>query len=148
MAIYQIRYIREKVSDALPAIITTPKSALDYFLAQCFTPDELWREKLYVLFVDFGRRACGHMLVSVGGLDDTSFDSKLIIKAALDSAAHAVVLAHNHPSGNPVPSQRDIQITARIKNQLTVMGLTLLDHIVIGDNTFYSFAEENVQKTA
>ena len=146
MAIYQIRYIREKVSDAVPAIITTPKSALDYFLAQCFTPDELWREKLYVLFVDSGRRACGHMLVSVGGTDETSFDSKLVIKAALDSAAHAVVLAHNHPSGNPVPSQYDIQMTAKFKNQLTVMGLTLLDHIVIGENTFYSFVDEAIQK--
>lgn len=146
MAIYQIRYIREKVSDALPAIITTPKSALDYFLAQCFAPDELWREKLYVLFVDSGRRACGHMLVSVGGLNDTSFDSRLVIKAALDSGAHAVVLAHNHPSGNPIPSQHDIQMTARFKNQLTVMGLTLLDHIVIGEDTFYSFVDETIQK--
>ncbi len=148
MAIYQIRYIREKVSDALPAIITTPKSAADYFVEHCFKQEELWREKLYVLFVDSGRRACGHMLVSEGGISNTSFDSKLIIKAALDSMAHAVVIAHNHPSGNPIPSQHDIEFTSRFKSQLAAMGLCFLDHIVLGENTFFSFAEEQTQKLA
>ena len=146
MATYQIRYVREKVSESDPAIITTPKSAADYFVNHCFAPEDLWREKSYALFVDSSRRAYGHMLIGVGGLSAAETDIRLVLKGAVDSMASGVVLAHNHPSGNPIPGKTDIEFTKRIKDALRAVGINFLDHIVLGEKTFFSFSEENTQK--
>ncbi len=66
-----------------------------------------------------------------------------IFLAALESRAVSVILIHNHPSGNPLPSSQDREITEAVAKTGSMLGLPLLDHIIIGDNTFYSFRNEN-----
>lgn len=146
MATYEIHYTRRKLSDISPEPLMTPQKAVLYLLDNCYAKDELWREQSYALFLDRTNRVKGHMLLSYGGTTGTAFDLRLIVKGALDSFAEAVILSHNHPSGDSAPSQDDIQNTGKLKQALGVFDMKLIDHIIIGENEIFSFQEERKLK--
>jgi len=79
-----------------------------------------------------------------GTLDAASVYPREVIKTVLNANAAAVIIAHNHPSGNPEPSQADIALTQRLKESLQIVDVRLLDHLVIGGNSSVSFAERNL----
>jgi len=82
------------------------------------------------------------MLVSVGGLTGTIVDVRNILQTALKANACSVILAHNHPSGNPNPSDADIQITRRVNEAAKIMDIQVLDHLILLTEGYYSFADE------
>ena len=82
-----------------------------------------------------------------GGLDATIIDKKIVCKVAIDSLCSGVILVHNHPSGEVKPSKSDIQQTTDVKKALGVFDITLLDHIILSDQAYYSFAEEKVSES-
>jgi len=82
------------------------------------------------------------MLVSVGGLTGTIVDVRNILQTALKANACSVILAHNHPSGNPNPSEADIQITRRVNEAAKIMDIQVLDHLILLTEGYYSFADE------
>jgi DNA repair protein RadC len=73
-------------------------------------------------------------------------DCKRIVASALDRKAQALVLVHNHPSGNPRPGSEDIRQTAALRAALKPFSIELLDHVVFSDDSYYSFADETVYK--
>lgn len=83
-------------------------------------------------------------MLSQGGITGTVIDVRLIMKKALDSGAVSIILCHNHPSGNMRASDSDLKITQKIKQAAKVMDISLLDHLIIGQNRFYSFADEGI----
>jgi DNA repair protein RadC len=78
-----------------------------------------------------------------GTIDGAAIYPREIVKAALYANAAGVILAHNHPSGQPVPSSADKRITVRIKNALALLDIRVLDHIIVGDSC-YSFAQSGL----
>jgi len=82
--------------------------------------------------------------VSIGTVNASLVHPREIFKVALLCNASAVILAHNHPSGNPTPSHEDIDITNRLKKAGEILGIEVLDHIIIGDNTWTSFKEKGL----
>lgn len=146
MAIYKIKYKREKVSDIIPLPVSSAKEAVDYLMNNCYDKDEMWREKVFAIFLNNKCTPIGHIVISIGGFDSADIDKRLIVKGALDSFATGVVLSHNHPSGDSRPSSNDIKLTKELKNALSVFDITLVDHIVIGDGEYFSFADEVVKK--
>lgn len=142
MPTYQIKYVRELISDAPSVIISTPKNAVDYLRQNCFKDEEMWREKVYAVYLGPDKTILGHQLISVGTTDRTTFDHKLIVRGALDCFATGVILSHNHPGGNCRPSQADIAQTKKIKDACSVLDIKLLDHIVIGEKEYFSFNDE------
>ncbi len=84
------------------------------------------------------------MLVSKGGISATVVDIRLILREALNEYASGIILAHNHPTNNCVPSEQDINITTKLKNAAKLMDINLLDHIIVCDDKYYSFADENI----
>jgi DNA repair protein RadC len=82
--------------------------------------------------------------IAQGGIAATTIDIKLLMKKALDIYASAIIVAHNHPSGNLSPSQSDIQLTKRIKEAVSFFDINLLDHLIISQNKYYSFMEEDL----
>ena len=82
--------------------------------------------------------------VSSGGITGTVADPRLILAAAIKSLAVAIVLAHNHPSGNLKPSQADEQLTAKIKEAAKYHDINVLDHIIVTPDAYYSFADEGL----
>jgi DNA repair protein RadC len=67
-----------------------------------------------------------------------------LFKSAINKSAAAIILAHNHPSGDATPSREDIEVTKRIKSGGQLLGIDVIDHIIIGDNCYYSFKEEKM----
>ena len=100
------------------------------------------REEMIVALLDAKHRIIGINSVSVGSLTLSIVHPRETFKAAIVSNCAAVILAHNHPSGDPTPSQEDRQLTTRLKDCGVLLGIPVLDHLVIGDEGHYvSFAD-------
>ena len=82
--------------------------------------------------------------ISQGGISGTVVDTKIIAKYCVDTLCSAVILAHNHPSGNLNPSTQDIKITRKIKEGLELLDVKVLDHVILTSDSYYSFADENI----
>jgi DNA repair protein RadC len=96
-------------------------------------------ERIAVLHLDAGRRLLALTLEEPGGVDDVELPVLLILQRALRIGAHAIILAHNHPSGDPAPSEADRAATAALADAARSVGLRLDDHIVFGGSGWVSF---------
>ena len=99
-------------------------------------------EECWGLFLNRANYVIGAEKFSSGGLDSTVIDPKVIVRKALERKATSIILAHNHPSGNPMPGTSDIRETGNLKKALETCGIALTDHIIIAEVCFYSFADE------
>lgn len=100
-------------------------------------------EECWVLFLDASNGLITSKKISDGGITSCSVDAKKIMKMALEELAVSVILCHNHPSGSILPSEEDKKLTAKIKNICQVMEINFLDHVIIGNNRYYSFADSS-----
>ena len=82
--------------------------------------------------------------MSIGGLTGTLVDPRLVFKKAIDSNATAIILCHNHPSGKLAPSEADKQITKKLVAGGVTLDIKVLDHLIITENAYFSFADENL----
>ena len=82
--------------------------------------------------------------ISTGGISGTVVDARIILKNALDLLASSMILVHNHPSGNPKPSHEDLTITKKITEAAKLIDITVLDHLIIFENKYTSFADEGL----
>lgn len=99
-------------------------------------------EQFWVLFLNKANRKISIQCISEGGLDSTVVDPKRIYKIALEENAANIILCHNHPSGRLVPSDSDIRLTQKIKQSGDFLDIKVLDHLIVGDEKYYSFADE------
>ena len=105
---------------------------------------DLPHEEFWILFLNNSNRFLDMQRLSVGGLSGTSVDIRLIMKMAIEQLASTIVLCHNHPSGNMTPSEQDILTTRKVKEGGSLLDITLIDHVIIADNKYYSFADERM----
>jgi len=101
-------------------------------------------EECSVLFLNGANRMISRERICVGNAGETSIDVPRILRRALDIGAAGAILVHNHPSGNPRPSLADIEMTKTLKTALNTLNLSLLDHVIISDDRFFSFAEDRL----
>lgn len=101
-------------------------------------------EQFWVLLTNQANRVTHRQQISLGGSAQAIVEVKQIIKLALDWRANALVLGHNHPSGNLQPSESDEKLTKRIKTAADLFDIRLLDHIIVGDNSYFSFADNGI----
>lgn len=99
-------------------------------------------EEFKVILLNRANRILGIVPLSSGGVTSTVVDVKLILIAALKSNAQAIILAHNHPSGNLVPSEADIRLTEKVRTAGTYFDLKLLDHLIVTSEGYHSMADE------
>lgn len=138
--IVSIKMVRE--SSVLYNIrrISEPKDIVD--LGKKFLY-ELDREELIVACLNAKNEVNSINVVSIGSLNNSIVHPREVFKTAILSNAASIVMIHNHPSGDVTPSKEDKEITLRIKESGTILGIKLLDHIIIGNNTYYSFKEHD-----
>jgi DNA repair protein RadC len=105
------------------------------------------REHFIAIYLDGRHRVMAVHTVSVGGPTAASVHPREVFGPALQLAASAIVMAHNHPSGDPVPSRDDKLITDRLREVGLLVGIEVLDHIIIGTNSYFSFADESVHRS-
>ena len=103
---------------------------------------DLPHEEFWILFLNTANRYMDMQRMSVGGLTNTSADVRLIMKMAIERLSSRIVLCHNHPSGNAMPSEQDRLLTQQIKNGGLLLDIVLIDHLIVADNSYYSFADE------
>jgi DNA repair protein RadC len=99
-------------------------------------------ESFFVIYLNSSNTTIGWYKVSQGGLQGTVADPRLIVKKALDVLATSFIMCHNHPSGNLTPSEADKVITKKIKEGAGFLDIKLLDHIILTEESYYSFADE------
>ena len=102
------------------------------------------REHFGVLVLNTKHQVLAHERVSVGTLNSSSVHPREVFKNAVRRNAAALVLVHNHPSGDPTPSRQDIELTRRLVEAGQIMGIEILDHIIVGDNKYTSFKAEGL----
>lgn len=105
---------------------------------------DLDHEECWALFLNKANRLIAKEMISSGGLDSTIIDNRMIIRKAIDKKAAAVILVHNHPSGSALPSRADIAQTQALNRALKTCDLSLLDHVIIARDSYYSFADERM----
>lgn len=102
------------------------------------------REVFAVLFLNRANKINHFEIVSEGGITGTVADPRIILRRALEEDAVNIILCHNHPSGSLRPSQADEQLTAKIREAARLLDICVLDHIIVSDSGYYSFADEGL----
>jgi len=114
------------------------------FIKQFYQGDIEIYESFFLLLLNNNNQTIGYAKISQGGVTSTVVDIKIIAKYVVDSLATAIILAHNHPSGNLKPSQQDIDITKKIKEAMKFFDVTVLDHIIMTAESYYSFSDNGI----
>lgn len=101
------------------------------------------REQMAVAFLDAKHRVIGVGIVSIGSLTASIVHPREVFKPAIVSNAAAIIICHNHPSGVSEPSPEDVSLTSRLTQAGDILGIRLLDHVILGDSTHYSFVDRS-----
>ncbi len=102
---------------------------------------DLSHEEFWIIYLNRSNRIISRLRISQGGISGTITDVRIIMKKGLELLASSIVICHNHPSGNKEPSEADIRITGKIKEAAAFFDISLLDHIIVTDNGYFSFAD-------
>jgi DNA repair protein RadC len=104
----------------------------------------LQQEVFAVVFLNRGNKIVHFEIISQGGITGTVADPRIILKKALENNATAIILCHNHPSGNLKPSTADELLTKKIKNAAALIDILVTDHIIVSNEGYYSFADQGM----
>ena len=103
---------------------------------------DLAHEELWIALTNRAARVIDKVKISQGGINETTADIRLILRAAIQSLACGLILCHNHPSGSARPSPQDDSLTRRLQAAARLMGMSLSDHLILAGDTYYSYADE------
>ncbi len=129
-------YSREKNK-----LFSCAKDVSDYYMESM---RNLLRERVLAVFLDSKSRLICDEIISIGTVNLSVLCPRELFSSALKNSAVSVILLHNHPSGDPYPSKEDKEITARLKEASKILEIPITDHIIIGDNRYYSFRESGL----
>ncbi len=118
------------------------KSSHDVFELMHPVLSDLPHEEFWIIFLNRANKVISSRKISQGGLSGTVIDTRIIMKSALEQLASSIILCHNHPSGNKLPSQHDKSITIKLKEAGKIMDIPVLDHLIVTDGGYFSFADE------
>ncbi|MCX6243642.1 MAG: DNA repair protein RadC [Bacteroidetes bacterium] len=121
--------------------ITNSRDAFEIFRS---TMGDQPYESFWIIMLNKANKVIRKCSISEGGVSGTVVDPKKIFKTVLDHHASSIILGHNHPSGNIQPSEADQKITRKIRDAGMMLDVAVLDHLIIGDDKYYSFADEGV----
>ena len=132
-----------KTSSGYQLKMDRPSTIADYYMEQLRHEKQ---EQLVCAFFDSKCNFLGDSIISKGAVNYAYVSPREIFRTAFDYEAVMMIILHNHPSGDPYPSEDDIRITRRIEKGTEILDLKLVDHIIIGDNRYYSFKENEILK--
>lgn len=121
--------------------VTSPKSIAQLMMAEM---RYLKSEKFVVLLLDTKNHLISQEEISIGGINYSLVDPRSVFEAGLRKGANAIILVHNHPSGNPEASEEDKLLTRRLSEVGELLSLKIVDHVIIGDNDYFSFKEHSL----
>lgn len=137
------RLVKERNNNYHQARIRTSRDAAE-FIRPLYGDNIGIFEEFHIVLLNQANNTIGNVRIGQGGITATLVDPKLIAKYAVESLATQVILTHNHPSGQLIPSEADKQMTRKIKEGLKLLDINVMDHIIITEESYYSFADEGV----
>jgi len=133
---------RRQAGNSLEKLVVSNSSDVANYL-QTFLKD--YRHEVFaVIFLNRANKINHFEIISKGGISGTVADPRIILKKALEEDAVNVILCHNHPSGSLKPSKADEELTTKIKEAAKYFDIKVIDHIIVSDNGYYSFADEGI----
>ncbi|ALI98441.1 RadC family protein [Rufibacter tibetensis] len=132
---------RKEAAPVVKTRITCSTDIYDYIRPHLL---DLPHEEFWIILLNRANTIMKKIQISTGGVAGTVADPKLIFKHALENLASAIILVHNHPSGQLKPSAADIALTKKLQEAGKVLDLPILDHLIFTDNSYYSFADEDL----
>lgn len=139
LAIVSVKLVREASVPYTAQKINSPEDVVDLLRSLLEDCD---REKLIAVFVSAKHVPTAINTISIGTLSSSDVHPREVFKAAILANAHAIILAHNHPSGDPSPSENDLKVTERLKAAGMIIGIQVIDHIIIGCSGAYKSMHE------
>jgi DNA repair protein RadC len=133
--------IRRAAAETHKTVITKSGDIANYLRAKY---EYKQQEIFVVVFLNRANKIIHQEIISTGGLTGTVADPRIILKKALEQEATALILCHNHPSGNLKPSKADELLTQKIKQAAALLDINVLDHIIVSQEGFFSFADEGM----
>ena len=130
--------LKEEYTDYSTRPIMSSPEKVYKILKPLFLQD---RETFYLLSLNTKNGIIAIRTISIGSLNANVVHPREVFKAAILDSASSVIVAHNHPSGDPTPSREDLAITAKLVETGNIIGITLMDHVIIGDGRHYSLKE-------
>lgn len=134
---------RRRAAQEVPDKVQVTNSKESYKILLPYLAD-LQTEEFWAIFLNQNNRVLGKSKLSSGGINQSVVDIRVLFKMALEQLATGIIVAHNHPSGNLKPSSEDIKITKQIEEAGKILNIQLLDHLIITQNSYLSFADENI----
>lgn len=98
-------------------------------------------EEAWIIILDSAHKVLNLQAIGIGNSESVVIESKQIVRMVLENGGSALILAHNHPSGNAYPSEADIKMTQNLSNACSIFNISLLDHLIVCDGEYYSFSE-------
>ncbi|MDO5321536.1 MAG: DNA repair protein RadC [Bacteroidia bacterium] len=142
LAVFELgKRFMEESSGATKTPIVTARMVFDLVSPRL---KGLAHEETRVLFLNAGNYLLSQEQIGVGDGVSTIIDVPRILRLALEKKASGMILIHNHPTGNPRPSEADIETTKSLRTALNALGLSLLDHVIVSDRKFFSFADDSL----
>lgn len=135
---------RPKFKASLRPQVTKAEHAYQIFLHQWDKDTIELLEEFKIMLLNRHNKVLGVAGISIGGLDRTVVDPKVVFTIALKAKASSVILAHNHPSGNVNTSLVDTQVTTKLKQGGQLLDINIIDHLIITNDGFYSYADEGL----
>lgn len=130
-----------KASNSEKYTVRSPKDVADYLMEDlCY----LKQENFISLLLDTKNNIVAKETISIGTLNSSIIHPREVFKPAIKKSISAIIVVHNHPSGDPTPSREDIEVTKRLKNAGDILGIELLDHIIIGDHKYISLKDKGL----
>lgn len=139
-------YSLQKLQSEFPSVKCNDSKTSADFIRQFYLNDIGVFESFFLLTLNNASETTGYFKISQGGITGTVVDIRIVAKYAIENLAAGVILAHNHPSGKLTPSDADIKITERIQEAMALFGVRVLDHIILTEQSFLSFADEGILK--
>ena len=141
LAEIEIKYSTRVKPSEMDKVVTSHEA---YEIFKKIYPSLEHREYFYMLCLNRNNKVLGYSLISMGGLSGTLVDVRIIFQTALKASACSILLSHNHPSGNLVPSEADKDINKKIKEAGKFLDIPVLDHLILTSETYLSFADEGL----
>jgi DNA repair protein RadC len=135
----------KKIQTEFPSVKLTDAKITSDFIRNFYSDDIGIFESSFILLLNNSMKTIGYAKISQGGITGTVIDVRIVAKYAIESLATNVIIAHNHPSGKLLPSESDLQITKKLFSALKTLDIVLQDHIILTEESYYSFMENNIQ---
>lgn len=149
MRVYEAKLVYSLVALGHEECLSTPPRVVEY-LKSAYAENPM-QEAFYAILVNRKNRPLGRIMITLGTLTSSLAHPREVFRPAVLAGAAAIIVSHNHPSGDPAPSSADVAVTRSLRDAAKIMDIALLDHVVVGDKTsdprglgYYSFREAGV----